>query len=298
MGGGERLQGMPLGNYTSQWFANIYLDKLDTFVKHFLKVKYYIRYVDDFVIFSNSILELQRWNGRIDEFLKNNLVLELHPHKSKVVLLKRGVTFLGFKNFYRYRIIKESNRKNFERKLKELRILYKENKIDREKVVEHLEGWLAFAKHANSYKYCRELLKNFNKNFPIIDKHQVIRTKKIKNFFRKVYASKMEFSSQKTLFLFRKGLTFQEIAAMRSINEGTVWQHFADLIEHGQLSVWNILSKRKIIIILSKIKSFSEPLKQTKERINGDNISYDEINCVRSYLMMKEKIRDTMKKIK
>lgn len=163
-------KGMPLGNLTSQWFANIYLDKLDKFVKHCLKIKYYIRYVDDFVIFSNSILELQEWKEKINEFLKQSLALELHPNKSKMIPLEQGINFLGFKIFNYHSLIRESNRRNFERKLRELRILYKEGQINREKVVEKLEGWLAFAKHANSYKYRRELLRNFNRHFPIRDK--------------------------------------------------------------------------------------------------------------------------------
>ena len=286
---------MPLGNYTSQWFGNIYLDKLDKFVKHELKAKYYIRYVDDFVIFSNSRTELENWKGKIDQFLRERLQLEIHPDKSKIVPLNQGVNFLGLKIFYHYSLIRESNRKNFERKLKELKILYREGQINREQVVESLEGWMAFAKHANSYKYRRELLRNFNKNFPIKDKSQIIRSKKIKNFFRKVYASKVEFSVQKTLLLIKKGFTVRQIAEARSIKEGTVWNHFSNLIEHGQLPVWRIMPKRKIVKIISKIRDPSESLKQIKDRIKDNNISYDEIACVRAHLKMKEKISKTQK---
>ncbi|MEN9626564.1 MAG: hypothetical protein RL557_892 [archaeon] len=295
MGGGECLRGMPLGNYTSQWFANIYLGKLDKFVKHYLRAKYYIRYVDDFVIFSYSKIELEQWKNEISQFLEKELLLSLHPDKSRIIPLNKGIHFLGLRIFYYHSLIRESNKRNFERRFKELKILYREDRIPREKVVESLEGWLTFAKHANSYKYCRELLRNFNKSFPIRHKNEIIRTKKIKNFFRKVYASKVDFSLQKTLFLFHKKLTYEQIADKRSIKQGTVWKHFSDLIEYGQLSVWSVVAKRKIIRVLSKIKNVQEPLKQIKERIHDKTISYDEINCVKSHLKMKDKIKNIVK---
>lgn len=281
---------MPLGNHTSQWFGNIYLDKLDKFVKHELKAKYYIRYVDDFVLFSNSRIELEYWKKQISLFLREKLKLELHPEKSRVIPLSQGIDFLGLKIFYHYSLVRDSNRRNFERKLKELKILYKEGQINREQVIESLEGWLAFAKHANSYKYRRELLRNFNKSFPIKDRSQIIRSKKIKNFFRKFYASKTDFSVQKTLLLVQKEFTVRQIAEARSLKEGTVWNHFANLIEHGQLPVWRIMPKKKIVKIITKTRAPSESLKQIKDKIEDKNISYDEIACVKAHLKMKEKI--------
>ncbi|MEK6900379.1 MAG: reverse transcriptase domain-containing protein, partial [Nanoarchaeota archaeon] len=75
--------GMPLGNLTSQFFANVFLNELDQFVKHKLHVKYYLRYVDDFVILHKSPHILHKYMGEIDNFLLNYLALELHPDKSK-----------------------------------------------------------------------------------------------------------------------------------------------------------------------------------------------------------------------
>ena len=77
---------MPLGNLTSQFFANIYLNELDYFVKHELKAKYYIRYVDDFVILHESKEQLQVWKEKINAFLRIKLKLELHKDKSKIIL--------------------------------------------------------------------------------------------------------------------------------------------------------------------------------------------------------------------
>jgi hypothetical protein len=76
---------MPLGNLTSQFFANVYLNELDYFVKHKLRAKYYIMYVDDFVILNNSKTQLEFWKKDIDKFLMESLRLELHPQKSKII---------------------------------------------------------------------------------------------------------------------------------------------------------------------------------------------------------------------
>ena len=89
--------GMPLGNLTSQFFANIYLDELDQFVKHELKARYYIRYVDDFVVLHHSRNILEEYKIKINKFLSGNLNLGLHPDKSKILELGNGIGFLGFR---------------------------------------------------------------------------------------------------------------------------------------------------------------------------------------------------------
>ena len=288
-GGGERPKGMPLGNHTSQFFANVYLNELDQYIKHILKACHYIRYVDDFVILSNSREQLEEYKQLINAFLRKHLNFLLHPDKSKVYDLRQGVPFLGFRMFPNHRLVRKSNLRKFEKKLKEEQGLYCEEQISREKVVEHIEGWMAYAKHANTYAYRRELLKRFNKLFPIRHTSQIIHSKKMRNFYRKVYASKVEFSVQKTLLLVKKGLEITEIAKEREIKEGTVWKHFSSLIEHGQLAVWKILSRKKILIILPHIKNGEESLSKIKERIIFQ-VSFDEIECVRAYVRFKEKI--------
>lgn len=85
---------MPLGNLTSQFFANVYLNDLDQFVKHRLKAKYYIRYVDDFVILNRDKEILEEFKHRIKDFLKI-IKLELHPDKSKIIPLEKGIPMLG-----------------------------------------------------------------------------------------------------------------------------------------------------------------------------------------------------------
>jgi len=287
----KKSKGMPLGSHTSQFFANVYLNELDQFVKHKLKAKYYIRYVDDFVILSNSIKELQEYKEKINIFLKEKLILELHSDKSKIIDLKNGVNFIGFKIFPYHKIPRKTNIRKFYKKLKELKVLYREKQINREQVVESLEGWMAYARQGNTYKYRRKLLRNFNTHFPIRNRNELIISKKIKNFFKKYYSSKIKFSSQKTLLLLRKGMSIEAIARERYLKNSTIWEHIILLIEHGQLAVWSCMSKKKIVYLLQRMKDINEPLKQIKERIYDKQITYDEIACIKAHLKMKARIK-------
>jgi RNA-directed DNA polymerase len=97
-------QGLPIGNLTSQFFANVYLNELDQFVKHHLRVKYYYRYVDDFVILHESPDYLNDRFKQTERFLQSWLKLELHPFKKRVGLMDQGVDFVGYfhKPYRRY----------------------------------------------------------------------------------------------------------------------------------------------------------------------------------------------------
>ncbi len=161
LGGGEAVlykKGMPLGNLTSQFFANIYLNELDYFVKHELKVKYYIRYVDDFVILHNSKEQLEIWKKQINEFLRIKLKLELHSEKSKIIHLSRGVDFVGFRNFYYYKLLRKRNINKIKVKI----ISFKKGEITYEKFLESFQGWYAYAKWANSYNLTDKIIKNMS----------------------------------------------------------------------------------------------------------------------------------------
>lgn len=150
-------KGMPLGNLTSQFFANVYLNKLDYFIKYKLRVKYYIRYVDDFVILHKSKKRLEYLKRQIDEFLKKELELELHPQKSKVLALRNGITFLGYRIFYHYNLLNKKNINLIVKKLKSFR----ENKISKEDFHNCLKGWEGYSKWANAYKLKKRLLGDY-----------------------------------------------------------------------------------------------------------------------------------------
>ncbi len=92
----QNKTGLPIGNYTSQFFANVYLDRLDQFVKHHLKAKCYVRYVDDLVLLHEKPKQLEAWQGEIASFLEQELNLRLHPRRTKLAPVSNGCDFLGY----------------------------------------------------------------------------------------------------------------------------------------------------------------------------------------------------------
>ncbi|WP_150788649.1 RNA-directed DNA polymerase [Pseudomonas aeruginosa] len=87
--------GLPIGNLSSQFFANVHLDALDQFVKHQLRVKHYIRYVDDFVLLAESPQQLNAWHNQIEAFLADTLHARLNPAKTVLQPIARGIDFVG-----------------------------------------------------------------------------------------------------------------------------------------------------------------------------------------------------------
>jgi len=144
----NKEKGMPLGNLTSQFFANIYLNELDYFVKYQLKTKYHIRYVDDFIILNSNKRQLSIWKKEIKQFLKNKLKLQLHPQKSRIVNLSNGIDFVGFRNFHNFRLLRKRNIKKMQEKIKQ----HTDGKITKNKLYEIYQGWMAYAKWANTFK--------------------------------------------------------------------------------------------------------------------------------------------------
>ena len=155
-------KGLPLGNITSQLFANIYLNGLDRFVKNALKAKYYIRYCDDFVILSDNKEYLKRLIIRIDDFLKKELKLSLHSDKISVRKYHQGVDFLGYVSFPYHRILRAKTKKRMfekiERKSREL----KQGKISAESFNQSVQSYLGILKHCDSYKLKRAFNNQFN----------------------------------------------------------------------------------------------------------------------------------------
>ena len=87
---------MPIGNLNNQFFANVYLDRLDQFVKHELKCRWYLRYCDDFVLLARQPEQLEQWRVRIADFLQDELALELNARRQRLAPIGNGVDFLGY----------------------------------------------------------------------------------------------------------------------------------------------------------------------------------------------------------
>jgi len=103
--------GLPLGNLTSQLLVNVYMNRFDQFMKHKLKVRYYIRYADDFVVLSEDKKLLESMLLRISDFLWSNLCLQLHPDKTFIQTVASGVDFLGWIHFPDHRVLRTVTRR-------------------------------------------------------------------------------------------------------------------------------------------------------------------------------------------
>ena len=159
-------KGMPLGNLTSQFFANVYLNELDQFVKKELKAKQYIRYVDDFVIVHNSEEMLHSYKEKIDGFLARSLALTLHPDKSRIIKVHHGVEFLGVKIFCYHKLIKKKNLRKCKKKFSDLCSKYKEKKAQYDQIYDFLEGWNAYVHNSNTYKFKKRMMQTVEETFP------------------------------------------------------------------------------------------------------------------------------------
>lgn len=168
-------KGMPIGNLTSQFFANVYLNELDGFIKHELRAKHYIRYVDDFIILHRDKAVLGKWRDEIDDFLKRNLQIQLHKEKTRIILIEKGITFLGFRVFYHYMLLKRSNARRIWKHLEKLKRRYSDGEVSKEKALRSLEGWLAYARFANTYSLRKRVSQRFEELFSLKVSANVIR---------------------------------------------------------------------------------------------------------------------------
>ena len=146
----EGMVGLPLGNYTSQMFANIYLNELDQYVKHKLKCKYYYRYMDDMVIMCENKEIAKDSLNNMTKFLKENLKLTLNS-KTRIFKDIQGVNFCGYKINEKRLKIRHTSKCRMKRKLKRYTRQLKEGKIKLPEIQRSIAGWLGYVKHADSY---------------------------------------------------------------------------------------------------------------------------------------------------
>ena len=144
----KREKDLEIGNYTSQMFANIYLNEVDQYIKHKLKVKYYCRYLDDSVIIVKTKKEAKEILEKILNFLKENLELELNK-KTQIFKSKQGVNFCGYKiNEYRMKI-RDKGKRKLKKKIKHLKHKIKEGKTTSKEAKKYLAGHIGYIKYAN-----------------------------------------------------------------------------------------------------------------------------------------------------
>jgi len=145
-------KGLPLGNVTSQLFINVYMNAFDQFVKRQLKVRFYIRYCDDFVVLHANKSYLENLIPKMSKFLSDELKLSLHPDKVFIKRLSQGIDFLGWVHFCHYRVLRTATKRRMLRKLKE------------NQSKETLASYLGMLKHGNTHKLIKRI-KNIEKVF-------------------------------------------------------------------------------------------------------------------------------------
>ena len=146
-------KGLPLGNLTSQLLINIYMNEFDQFVKRTLKVTYYIRYADDFVIFHTRKGYLIELILQLQSYLQDELKLTLHPDKLFIKPLSAGIDFLGWIHFPYHRVLRTSTKR---------RML---NKLQQNNSRESLASYRGLLRHGSTYKILLKLYELYSDNF-------------------------------------------------------------------------------------------------------------------------------------
>lgn len=169
-------RGLPIGNLTSQFFANVYLNELDQYVKCELKVRHYVRYVDDFVVLSDDLGRIKQWREQIDTFLRKRLRLSLHPNKDKYNSVYSGIDFVGYIVKPRYTLARKRIVQNLKTKLHYFnkgKLLVSQNqkqqafplsspptKEELKKMLAMVNSYYGHFKHANCYNLRKNLYEN------------------------------------------------------------------------------------------------------------------------------------------
>jgi retron-type reverse transcriptase len=147
----DRRRGLPLGNQTSQFFANVYLNPLDHFVKERLGVTGYLRYVDDFALFANDKATLWQQRDAVIEFL-SSLRLKVHHRKDAVFPVDEGIRFLGFRVFPEFRLLNKDNVWRFLRRLRTLKREFQAGRVTLAEVSRRIQCWIAHAAHGDTWR--------------------------------------------------------------------------------------------------------------------------------------------------
>ncbi len=150
--------GLPLGNTLSQISANLYLNRLDQYCKRKLRIRYYVRYMDDVVAFVKDKEEAQRVKQLATSFLRKKLHLNVNVNKTKIFPLRQGVNVVGFKIHPTHRLLRNDSKRRIKRKAKKMRGLVAQGRMTAEKAEQILNSWKGHADHGNSHNFIKRLL--------------------------------------------------------------------------------------------------------------------------------------------
>jgi retron-type reverse transcriptase len=153
----SRSRGLPLGNLTSQFFANVYLNWFDHYVQKELRIGKYLRYVDDFALFSHDRQVLVDAKPQMEEYLAT-LRLKLHPHKTQLQATSEGMNFLGFRVLPNQIRVRNDNIRKGRRRLKEMKDAYLGGEITRPEMTQSLQSWFAHLAHGDTWQLRQQIL--------------------------------------------------------------------------------------------------------------------------------------------
>ncbi|MCD4720895.1 MAG: hypothetical protein K8S13_13700 [Desulfobacula sp.] len=234
----ETGMGLPIGNLTSQFFANVYLNELDQYIKHDLKCRYYIRYVDDFILVSENRERLVEWRKKIDFFLRSSLLLTLKQDKGPIPV-SNGADFLGYIVRPDYLLVRNRVVGNLKLKIILFKnILVKETRLDHcrvavfnmdDQLVQNLfqtiASYMGHFKHASSFRLVTELMKKndwLNEYF-YFSKGRIHKKYNIKKVFLSVRAQHAYFRSLfKDSIIFFKVGKFYEFYGNDALSAGSL----------------------------------------------------------------------------
>ena len=155
----ERKKGLPIGNLTSQFFANVYLNQLDHFIKDKLGIKKYVRYVDDFAVFSDDKLFLKELRQKIELELEKYR-LRIHPVKSQITHVTYGENFLGFRIFPNKIRVKSDNLRRARRRMKDLQDDYKNGLKGMDEIGQSIQSWVSHLNYGDTYRLRKDIFRN------------------------------------------------------------------------------------------------------------------------------------------
>jgi len=147
----QRRRGLPIGNLTSQFFANVYLNGFDHFMKEHVKAAKYIRYVDDFAVFDDEREFLKDARLAAEDYLAG-LRLKIHPVKSQIFDTKHGANFLGFRIFLDRIRVRTENLHRARRRLRRMQADYAAGKIGYQEILQSLQSWIAHLEHGDTWQ--------------------------------------------------------------------------------------------------------------------------------------------------
>ncbi len=151
-----RPHGLPIGNLTSQFLANHFMSGFDHFVKEKLRCKKYLRYVDDFALFSDDRQFLVEARLAIEEYLEK-LRLRLHPAKTQLFETRYGANFVGFRVLPEHIRVRNDNLRRARRRIRQIQKDYAKGKVPLKKLIQRLQSWEAHLKHGDTYRLRRSV---------------------------------------------------------------------------------------------------------------------------------------------